>query len=198
MIRELRKQALVRQRAVSLDVEHPYLSLLALVDVEPLPVGAHFDPVRRAHVLRLARELAFGRDPPKLPRPLLPIRVARIERSIRRDGQIVRLTHSGLMGEDLDRLGLGLDPQDIVPHVIRDKHRALTIETNPIAHALPGQLHEQLPLPRRRHPANCLLLAKIHREDVPVLVAGRPFDSLGEFANLRQGLRHPEKFSGLP
>ncbi len=111
------------------------------------------------------------------------MRIARVNRAVSGDGQIIRLIEVVGMEIGFDVLAIGTDQKDIVLLVIGDEHAVFAIEADRIADAAFGQDPEQFRLRGAgRHFADGARLAEIDDVQIAALIDGGPFDSKGVFA----------------
>src|SRR5207247_2210253 len=98
--------------------EYPYVTLNALVHKEVLSVRADLYPIGGTHVRRFEVCLTLLVDPPDLSGAFLPVRVAGVEGTVRRDREVVRLVHLRLVTVDLDLLRLRIDLKHFMLDVV--------------------------------------------------------------------------------
>ena len=127
---------------------------------------------------------AVAGDLPYLPGAVLPIRIAGEEDAVRGDGQVVGLVHLRLVHEERDLLRLGIDPQDVMVHVVGHEHRSRVVEADAVPYAVAGKRDKHLASPLRRDAADGPLPGEVHGIDETIRIAGGAFDAGSEFAFL--------------
>ena len=137
---------------------------------------------------RLALDLAVGGagNFPDLPVAPLPVRVARIDRAVLRDGHVVGLVE-GVGTKVFARNGAaGLDDEDVVLLVVGDEHPAVGSETGRDADAACRQRGEELGGRRvRPQPADRSGLLEVDDVEISGGVDGRALDPERVFAGPR-------------
>src|ERR1700742_537130 len=113
-------------------------------------------------------------DSPDLAAVLFPMRIARVDRAIRRDGHVVGLIEVVRMEICFDIFPVRTDQKDIMLLVVGDEHAALRIEAYRISDAAFRQYREQLRLRcSGRQPSYRAGLAEIDDIEVALPVDGR-------------------------
>ena len=118
--------------------------------------------------------------------PALPVRIARIDRAVAGNGDVVRLVHHVGVKPDT-RLGATFrNRKNVVLLVVGDEHRAIAIEADGVADAALGERCKGF----RRctthgQSADGAGLAEIDDEEVAVEIGGGPFDAERVFAGRR-------------
>ena len=161
-----------------------------------LAVRADLDAVGRAHAGGEASGFPIAVNAPELAGALLPVWVAREERAVRCDGEVVGLVHLRLVSEDGNLFRLHVHAQDVVLGVIRDEHGAGAVEDDAVAGALVGKGEEDFRASVRRGFADGLLSGEVDGVDVAVAVAAGAFDAGGELSGLGKRARSPERLDG--
>ena len=96
---------------------------------------------------------AVGVDSPELPGALGPVGITGEQHIGIGDGQIVRLIHAWLMGEDTDGFRNGVEAQHIVPGQVGHEQLTLPVKPQAIGHAAGGHIHKGAMGAIRRDPS---------------------------------------------
>ena len=166
--------------------ECPDFALHTFIDIKSLPIRTDLDAVGRAEIAREQTDPPIGADPPDPSGPGLPIGIARIENAVGPDGDVVGLAHSRFMGKDADGPGRRIDPQNVVPGVIRNITKPGAVEAKTVAGASFGKGHPEAGLSGRSDQPDRSLGPKVDRTDIARPVAGRSLDALGELTRTGQ------------
>ncbi|MNV55892.1 hypothetical protein D3C71_1481430 [compost metagenome] len=111
-----------------------------------------------------------------------PVRIARVQRAIRCQCDVVGLVRAGQVREHADRARCRIDPQDVVARVVGHEHRAVRAEADAVADAAFGQGDEQCGSAVGIDAADGAVLADIDDIQRAVRTGGRAFDAGGEHA----------------